>query len=132
MPTQEDPPAAAAARRLRRQAAACGELGSSLYAGLLDHAADDMLAGGPTSDLLAGHLASPWRTALGLRMLGGVHALVLTGRAPELAAFYPSAGGTADAGPGSGPAWAAARQGLGGPREPGPGWPGPPPPGPTG
>jgi len=112
IPTQEDPPAAAAARRLRRQAAACGELGSSLYAGLLDHAADDMLAGGPTSDLLAGHLASPWRTALGLRMLGGVHALVLTGRAPELAAFYPSAGGTADAGPGSGRAWAAARQVL--------------------
>src|SRR5258708_10067002 len=71
-----------------------------------------MLAGGPTSDLLAGHLASPWRTALGLRMLGGVHALVLTGRAPELAAFYPSAGGTPHAGPGSGRGWAAARQGL--------------------
>src|SRR5260221_2574065 len=71
-----------------------------------------MLAGGPTSDLLAGHLASPWRTALGLGMLGGVHALVLTGRAPELAAFYPSAGGTADAGPGSGRASAAARQVL--------------------
>ena len=40
-----------------------------------------------------------WRSALALRMLGGVHALVLTGQAPELAPFYPSAGGTADPGP---------------------------------
>ncbi|MFD9130207.1 DUF2332 domain-containing protein, partial [Kitasatospora sp. NPDC059571] len=31
-----------------------------------------------------------------LRRLGGVHALVLTGRAPGLAAHYPSAGGTVD------------------------------------
>jgi len=29
-------------------------------------------------------------------VLGGVHALVLTGAAPDLAAWYPSAGGNAD------------------------------------
>ena len=38
-------------------------------------------------------------------MLGGVHAPVLTGRADELARFYPSAGGMADAGPDARRAW---------------------------
>jgi hypothetical protein len=105
------------ARRLRRQAVACRELGSPLYAGLLDHAADDLLAGGPTAGVLDGHLDRPGRSALGLRMLGGVHALVLTGQAPELAAFYPSAGGAADPGPGSALAWAALRRVLDGQRD---------------
>ena len=45
-------------------------------------------------------------------MLGGIHALVLTGRASELAAFYPSAGGTADAGSGARRAWPALREVL--------------------
>jgi hypothetical protein len=89
---------------------ACGELGSPLYAGLLGHAADDLLAGGPMASVLDGHLAAPFGSALGLRMLGGVHALVLTGQAPELAAFYPSAGGRADPGPGCARAWAALRE----------------------
>ena len=89
----------ATVRRVRRQAVACRELGSPLYAGLLDHAADDLLAGGPVAAVLDGNLDAPWRSALALRMLGGVHALVLTGQAPGLAAFYPSVGGTADPGP---------------------------------
>ena len=80
-----------------RQAAGCERLGSALYAGLLRHAADDLLAGGPVAAVLRGHLSDPGRSALSLRMLGGVHALVLTGRAEELAAFYPSVGGKADA-----------------------------------
>src|SRR5260221_10722789 len=88
---QEPPPASpsplgAAARRLRRQAVACAQLASPLYAGLLDHAADDLLAGGPTADVLDGHLDSPWRSALAPRMLGGVHAPGLTREAPELRA----------------------------------------------
>jgi hypothetical protein len=116
-PERESSAEVATARRLRRQALACRELGSPLYAGLLDHAADDLLAGGPTADVLDGHLDRPWRSALGLRMLGGVHALVLTGQAPELAAFYPSAGGAADPGPGSAVAWAALRRVLGGQRD---------------
>ena len=102
----------ATARRVRRQAVACRELGSPLYAGLLEHAADDLLAGGPVAAVLDGYLDAPWRSALALRMLGGVHALVLTGQAPELAAFYPSAGGTADPGPDGARAWAALRQVL--------------------
>src|SRR5260221_1302580 len=107
----------AAARRRRRKAVACAQLGSPLYGGLLAQAADDLLAGGPTADVLDGHLDSPWRSALALRMLGGVHALVLTGQAAELAAFYPSAGGTADPGPGYARAWAALQQVLAGQRD---------------
>jgi hypothetical protein len=110
------------ARRLRRQAVACRQLGSPLYAGLLDHAADDVLAGGPAAGVLDDHLEDPWRSALALRMLGGVHALVLSGQAPELAAFYPSAGGTADPGPAGAYAWAALRRLLAGQDEAVRGW----------
>jgi hypothetical protein len=100
------------AQRFTSQALACEALGSPLYAGLLRHAVSDLLAGGPTAQVLDGHLDDPGRTALALRMLGGVHALVLTGHASELARFYPSAGGTADAGPGAGLAWPAMREVL--------------------
>jgi hypothetical protein len=101
-----------AAQRFEFQAVACEALGSSLYAGLLNHAARDLRAGGPTVGVLDGHLEAPGRGALALRMLGGVHALVLTGRAPELASFYPSAGGRADPGPGAELAWQALRHVL--------------------
>ncbi len=119
---QQDTLVGQTARRLRRQAVACHHLGSPLYAGLLEHAADDVLAGGPVADVLDGHLAQPWRSALGLRMLGGAHALVLSGQAPELAAFYPSAGGTADPGPGSARAWTALRRVLAEQRDAVRGW----------
>jgi hypothetical protein len=62
--------------------------------------------------VLDGHLDDAGRSALALRMLGGVHALVLTGQAPELAEFYPSAGGRADPGPGASLAWPAFRRVL--------------------
>jgi hypothetical protein len=100
------------ARHFGFQAGACEGLGSSLYAGLLRHAADDLLAAGPTAAVLDGYTVLDGRDALALRLLGGVHALVLTGRAPELAAFYPSAGGTADPGPGAELAWQACRRVL--------------------
>ncbi len=100
------------ARILRTQAQHCQQMDSPLYAGLLWQAADDLLAGGPTAAVLDGHLTDPGRSALALRMLGGVHALVLTGRAAELAAFYPSVGGAADPGQGARLAWRAFRQVL--------------------
>ena len=59
--------------------------------------------------MLDGHLTDPGPSALGLRMMGGAHALALSGQAPDLAAFYPSAGGTADPGPGGRAAWVALR-----------------------
>jgi hypothetical protein len=109
MTSSAESPEERTARILRTQAMHCERLGSSLYAGLLRQSAEDLLAGGPTAGVLHGHLADPGRSALPLRMLGGVHALVLTGRAADLAAFYPSAGGTADPGPGARLAWRALR-----------------------
>jgi hypothetical protein len=102
---------------LRMQGAACRDIGSPLYGDLLAHAADDLLAGGPVASVLAGHLDSRPASVLALRMLGGAHALALSGRAPELAAWYPSAGGTTDPEPGSPRAWSALRQTLAGQRD---------------
>ena len=97
---------------LRQQAAACRGLGSPLYGDLLTHAADDVLAGGPAADVLAGHMAARVASAMPLRMLAGAHALALSGEAPDLAAFYPSAGGTASPGRGGAQAWDALRRTL--------------------
>ena len=81
----------------RRQADACRELGSAFYALLLDRVGDDIEAGGPAAAVLAGHESDPPGSALSLRLLGGVHRLVLERRVPELATSYPSVGGTGDA-----------------------------------
>ncbi len=98
------------ANLLRRQGEACRDIGSALYGDLLAHAADDLQAGGPVADVLAGHFDTRPSSVLALRMLGGAHALALSGQAPGLAAWYPSAGGLADTEPGSPNAWAALRQ----------------------
>jgi hypothetical protein len=82
------------ARLFREQADGCARLGSPLYAGLLTRAADDIEAGGPLADLLVGHEDDEAPSALALRVAGAVHRLVLDGRAPALAAYYPSVGGT--------------------------------------
>lgn len=83
---------------LRRQGRSCELLGSSMYGELLRLVADDYELGGQTRALLSGRPADedPWRSALGLRLLGGLHRLVLSGMAPELAVFYPSVGGEWD------------------------------------
>ncbi|MBW8480986.1 DUF2332 domain-containing protein [Actinomadura parmotrematis] len=82
---------------LREQARACAVLGSPLYAELLDRAADDA----EICALLDGaDLSVP-----ALRLLGTVHRIVLEGRAPGLAAHYPTAGGAA----GPAGAWPAFR-----------------------
>ncbi|MGK4581023.1 DUF2332 domain-containing protein [Kitasatospora sp. HPMI-4] len=91
-----------------RQAEACEELGSALYAALLVRAAEDIRDGGPCADAIAGYEDAPGPDAIALRLLGGVHALVLTGRATELAVHYPSAGGVFDPGAAD-RAWAAFR-----------------------
>jgi hypothetical protein len=91
---------------LRLQAGWCARLGSPLYAHLLAGAADDAEAGGPLAALLAGHEHDRPASALALRLMGAVHRLVLGGRAPALAARYPSAGGDGDAAA----AWPAFRE----------------------
>lgn len=75
---------------LLAQARSCAELGSPMYAELLARAADD--PGGAAAAVL-GERAGP---GFVLGMLGTVHRIVLEGRAPELAAHYPTAGGAAD------------------------------------
>ncbi|MBF4161895.1 DUF2332 family protein [Nocardioides sp. CBS4Y-1] len=77
---------------LRLQAIGCHELGSPMYADLLLRVADDVRAGGPAATVLAGHEDDPGPSALGLRLMGGVHALVLAREAGALAAHCPSVG----------------------------------------
>ncbi len=90
----------AAAERLARafelQADSCAQFGSNLYAGLMDAAAADIRAGGSVPAVVAGHDDDPGPSALALRLFGAVHRVVLEGRAPELATWYPSAGGTVE------------------------------------
>jgi hypothetical protein len=81
------------AGRLRTQSGECARLGSPLYAELLARAAEDVEAGGVAAEVFAGREQLPGRLVPGLRLMGAVHRLVLQGRAAELAAFYPSAGG---------------------------------------
>lgn len=81
------------AELLNGQAGECARLGSPLYGALLERAARDVHEGGPCADALAGYEGARVEDAVPLRLLGAVHALVLTGQAPDLAAHYPSAGG---------------------------------------
>lgn len=85
-----------AAVMVEHQARGCAELGSPLYAFLLERVARDVREGGPCAQALAGYGDAPGPDAVALRLLGGVHALALTGRAPDLAACYPSTGGVFD------------------------------------
>jgi hypothetical protein len=78
--------------RLRTQARWCARLGSPLYAWLLRRAAADVEEGGPVWLALEG-LPVERADAAPLGLAGAVHRLVLGGLLPELAAFYPSAGG---------------------------------------
>ncbi|HET7481985.1 MAG TPA: DUF2332 domain-containing protein [Actinomycetota bacterium] len=80
----------------RWQAGWCAALGSPLYDELLTRAADDVAEGGPVWDVVAGMENDPPDSAPALRFMGAVHRLVLEGRAPDLAARYPSAGGHLD------------------------------------
>jgi len=84
------------AKLLRDQARWCRRLESPLYGALLDRAAEDSLAGGPTFEVLQDQTGEREADsgALALRFMAAVHRLVLEGGAPELAEFYPSVGGT--------------------------------------
>jgi hypothetical protein len=68
---------------------------SPLYHLLLGHAVEDAEQHGICAQVLAETPdgVDPVLDALPLRFLGGVHRLVLDGEAPDLARFYPSAGG---------------------------------------
>lgn len=85
-----------AAIMIEHQARGCANLGSTLYAALLKRVAQDVRDGGPCAEAVAGYEDAPGPDAIALRLLGAVHALALTGKAPELAGYYPSTGGSFD------------------------------------
>ncbi len=94
------------------QAQACERLGSP-FNGALCAAAAQALAGGDSLETLL----SPWAeadvrklfdNAVGLRLLGALHDMVLSGAEPDLAAVYPQPGRPTD----PAAAWAVARQVL--------------------
>ena len=80
---------------------------SRLYVELMRGAGDDADAGGIVATIFDGDPATPGSVPE-LRLLAALHHLVLSGGAPELARYFPSAGGDA---PPSG-AWAVARRAL--------------------
>ena len=87
------------AEALAIQQRACIDLGSPLYATLLTGLLADHASGGLIAELLEGRSHRPVHDALSLRLLGAVHRIVLDGRAPRLAAWYPSAGGSREGDP---------------------------------
>ncbi|HJS83854.1 MAG TPA: DUF2332 family protein [Acetobacteraceae bacterium] len=73
----------------RTQARACGELGSPFMAALLDHAASELDRAGSIGGLLTSWEGDPVQDAVPLRLAAALHALVLSGSDPDLAALYP-------------------------------------------
>jgi hypothetical protein len=73
------------------------EIGSPFYSELERRIADDVESGGPTWTVLESRAGMARGQAVLLRLLGGVHRMVLAGAAPELARHYPSTGGDGDA-----------------------------------
>lgn len=65
-----------------------------LYVELLHRMADDWDGGGVVRRICRGWEDAPHGSVVQLRLLGGLHRVVLRGDAPQLAAFYPSSGGT--------------------------------------
>ncbi len=81
-------------RTLRSQGRFCAASGSQMYGELFELVATDVEAGGVFATILSGREDAPSRHAVPLRLLGGLHRLVLDGRAPELRRWYPSTGGS--------------------------------------
>lgn len=91
--------AALAADHYRIQADGCrsGASASPFYATMLDALGADAARRGPAARVLDPVLDSGFLAALPLRLLGGIHREVLSGRAPALATRFPSTGGDGDA-----------------------------------
>lgn len=79
------------------QLVGCRDMGSPFYADLLALMITDVEQSGPVWSLLAAHANATFADAYVLRVLGGLHKLVLAGQAPELVERYPSVGGDGDA-----------------------------------
>jgi hypothetical protein len=88
--------AGALAAPCRRPAIGCRHLGSPFYGELAELIAGDVEARGPVWGLLEPHAGEPFGAAYPIRLLGGVHRMVLAGSAPALAAHFPTTGGDGD------------------------------------
>jgi len=82
---------------LRSQGRFCARSGSAMYGELFELVAGDVESGGVFAAILAGQEEASSGQAVPLRLLGGLHRMVLDGRAARLRRWYPSAGGSWDA-----------------------------------
>lgn len=71
------------------------KLGSQMYTALLHRIAEDVRSGGPCLAAMESQ-ADRARGLAPLLLLAAMHRMVLEGKAPEAAKFYPSAGGEVD------------------------------------
>jgi hypothetical protein len=78
-------------RALQLQAIWGEAIGSPFTGALMRLAAQDVEEGGPTAAVLGDWTGDPLADALAPRFSGALHAAVLQGRAPQLAAEYPAA-----------------------------------------
>jgi hypothetical protein len=84
---------------LALQAGACERLGSPFTARVLSALGRSLEGNGALALLLADWRLPPVPSALALRLAGALHALVLDGAVPELAAFYPDGPASGSEGP---------------------------------
>lgn len=90
-------PTALALQSFEVQAKACRALGSPFYAALCDRLRVALDTSSALRALADGFVGEPVRGNFAIRLLGGVHARVLAGNAPEIARHFPSVGGDGDA-----------------------------------
>jgi hypothetical protein len=82
--------------RAHSRALADARAPSPLYVELMARMADDWDAGGVVREICRDWEDAPTGSVVQLRLLGALHRIVLRGDSPELAAYYPTAGGTKD------------------------------------
>lgn len=90
MATENEHPAFKA---FKEQSSWCRDGGSPFAADLLGILAENFAEHGPVYGLAKDWGARAMKDALTLRLIGGLHRLVLDGAAPDLAKHYPSVGG---------------------------------------
>ena len=86
---------AAVERVFQYQALICRAGDAPVSADMLDYAAREVAAGGPSAKVVEGWSEDPGASYLGVRYLAAVHRLVLSGQALELGSHFPTAGGRA-------------------------------------
>jgi hypothetical protein len=79
-------------KALRIQQEGCAQLGSPLYAGLLERLRANVESGGVGARVLEPFADWPGDSAYVLRLMGAVNRLVLTGEAPDLAPHFAPGG----------------------------------------